>query len=537
MAKEPVVSGVGVLDLKLGKCLTAPTKRMAHDLHELARDCNRVRNAIVRQWLCWHWSHPDHVPQPLRDKEWLVIHQGIVGGKKVRVVSKEGHWITLRCSAVNLNVEPTPLLEDRWFPQCLVASWHADSLYNVARRTAPQLAAKIVSSLVQQVVADLSAKVPFASGELKCQQILRCEQNPITYAVEKSLTIPVPTQDSALIYEGRVSRKLSAGVDSHLKTAAGISSAAVRVPLFSRESSRKHLAMITRLEVGKLPRGIRSNLTRIATGEWKMLDSKLIFKRGAWFLQLVYHQPRRNLGLTPEHEAELVLEKLGGWHPLRIIAKEQRTQVGQSELVIDESFWRIGQARELLADYTRVVTRRKVLAHRYKSGARKGRGKKQHFATYRSYSRATRDMEDVYSWGVIAEIIKFCTRKDCGTLLYREPGKGLRTKSWFAYQGVPFDWTKFRSKLAHKCWIFGVTLKVERMSTKEHRERFGEPDLPGTARKTQAPQATGVTDATLKLGKGKRGHQAAPLATSRVRREPKRLYGDGDAMSEETNEP
>ena len=50
---------VGVISLKLGKCVTAPTKRMIKDLNDIAEKNRAVKNAIARTWITFHDDNPE----------------------------------------------------------------------------------------------------------------------------------------------------------------------------------------------------------------------------------------------------------------------------------------------------------------------------------------------------------------------------------------------------------------------------------------------------------------------------------------------
>ena len=68
-AKGALETTTGVIEMKLGFCLTAPTKRAAADLHDLAHQCNVVRNGVTRAWERWHEDNPDYQPKQRRDRK------------------------------------------------------------------------------------------------------------------------------------------------------------------------------------------------------------------------------------------------------------------------------------------------------------------------------------------------------------------------------------------------------------------------------------------------------------------------------------
>lgn len=134
-------SNAVVIKLRLGACLTGPTKRLAADLHEAAQLYNVARNAIVRAW--------------------------------------------------ERNAEAKPA--DAKFSE----SWPANA-YQEAWHTVPTLARKIVSAATQEVSAKLRARTPYnhpGKARYVWQAMLAFETSRPCY---RGKELPVPCQDAKL---------------------------------------------------------------------------------------------------------------------------------------------------------------------------------------------------------------------------------------------------------------------------------------------------------------------------------------------------
>ena len=522
---QPPARRTCIIEVRLGKCLTGPTKRMARDLHDAARACNQARNAIVKQWELWHWQRPDYEPAQMHDKTGLPLVRVKHGGKTTLLVDDGGKYRTRRGKSVSVpeDAEISPATEHRFFPQTLIDSWAADSLYSTAKRIAPQIAGKLLSSLVQEVKDDLSAKMPWShdgQARRKYEAIVNCEISRQTY---RQPLIPVPSQDIVIAWNGALSRKLTekSRVKQHILAAGGNGQCVVRFPIFSRESGRKQQSIICRVEVRQLDKRRRSKrsersrsaiLRRIVAGEWPLRDSHLVYKRKAWFLQIVTVLPQRMAKLNQGVVADLMPCPLQRWRPFRLTCGEDMLDVGH--------------AQHYAHEYARLVKRRKTLQARYKTGMAKGHGKQHFFRTFTRWERATRDMQSVYLWRLANAAADYCVQHEAGKLVWREPSLGLRKQDWFSMHGVPLDWTDLRAKLEHVCGRIGIELFVERMQLKEYCERFGAVEIPETARELEAQTDRWVADIAIEPGTGKRGHHAAPLATGPANRDGSMGYVD-----------
>lgn len=424
----------GTLEIKLGASLAWPTRRANALLHAAALDCNVARNAVVRKFLRWHDDHPDYEPQPRMKK-----------GELVR------------------DAKGRPKLEHPGVPDELTKSFYA-----AGTGASPKLSTKVVSSCVREAQGKLTDKMPYnheGKAKYRWQALLMLEVNPQTF---RAKCIPVPNQDTVLVYDGHRNQDISKGIAAAVDQ-CGHSSCILRFPLLSRLSGYDEKAAIFRLHVKELSRGNRRLLMDIAKRQRKLKDSKLVFKRGAWFFQLCYDVPTKDHGLDPSRVATL-------W-PLH----NQHNRPFRLEFP-DGTFVDVGHGVPYLAECQRVMARRKALSARYRDGAAgRGHGKKRFHDRLKPSARALQDAQ----WGLrnlaISFVIKMLIAQDCGSLVYREPTMPLRQRVWFAQNGCELDWTQFESHLAFKMQTNTVTYATKRVGTQEHGEKY--------PRKTPGPRA------------------------------------------------
>lgn len=483
----------GVLEMKLGFCLTGPTKRAIADLHEIAEQCNKARNGILRHWERWHEDHPDWKPEQRRDRK---------GGAKVaRKMEVEKPWRVKQVKdllSTNEAVEKedgsvfykdkkiaqfndAPILEHPGFSQDL-----ENELYHRGCEIAPAVGCSIIAALRSEVADRLKTRMPYnhpGVAEYRWEAILKFECARDCY---RAISIPAPNSITVVGYEGLLSRDISKGVTERLKKLAK-SNAIVRFQLFSRESGRKNLDHVFWIEVRQLPNGKKAILRRITSGEWKLCDSKLVYKRDGWYYQMTYKQPQKSLHLNKNNVGTLVMNPATAANPLSI--KFQR-QDGRNII------WQLGDANVLLAEYKRLELRREAMKVRYKtaSSGRKGHGRQRAYRSQKPITRKLNDLQEVFTNYVVASIIKFCTRHNCGTVIYKEPSLFLREFSWFAKNGkINYNWTSLANKLKHKTWVNGIEFEITKMGCKEHKEMFGIPD-----KKTVAETGDKVMETALK---------------------------------------
>jgi hypothetical protein len=487
MAKA-IETTTGVIEMKLGSCLTAPTKRAVADLHDLAYHCNVVRNGVTRAWERWHEDNPDYKPQQRRDRKGAAkTTRKLAVEKPFKIMqvkdllandqAKEDLTgeVTLTAPVVIKNntyaagkvvgkFDAATVLEHPAFSQDL-----ENSLYHTGCKLAPALACSNVASLRAEVLDRLKSRLPYnheGKAEYRWEGIIKNECARDCY---RAIHIPAPNATTVVGYEGAVSRDISKNLTVRLKKLAQ-DQAIVRLQLFSRESGRANLDHVFRIEVRQLPRGKKAILRRVASGEWKLCDSKVVYKRDGWYYQLTYKQPKNNLNLNKTNVATLVMNHGKANNPLsiRFVTDTGRTLQ-----------WQLGDAQVLLAEYNRLQARRSSLQTRYSTAGpgRKGHGRDRAYRSMRPITRKLNDLQEVFTRYVVASILKFCTRFDCGTLVYREPSLFLRDFSWFQKHGkMPYNWTGLLSKIKHKTWLSGIDLEVRRMGCKEHKELFGVVD-------------------------------------------------------------
>ena len=438
--REPVTACTGVLEIKLGACLTGPTKRMVADLHAIALECNHARNAIVRHWERWREDNPDWQPAQ---------RTGRGGVPKVTADGK-------------------PILEN----PC-VSQETENALYHHGTAAAPNTAAKIIASCRAEVVDRLKSRLPWnhiGASHFRWEGILAHEVSRDCY---RAICIPVPCQDTVLAIQTSDGVRVSRDLDGARIQQCARGGAILRFPLFSNKSGRDNKSIICRLETRQLTRGNRHVLARIASGDWKLSDSKLVWKegkgrsvgkkgksgkrhgrkrgakRGAWFFQLTYKQPRIDLELDQSRTATFLPLDPDEGHPF--------------EVKCDDSFpWRLGDVRVLQEQFSRLETRRMVLRNRYRDAgsAKAGHGRGQIERYIRPVTRMVRDLMERFTDHLVSEVIRYCRRNNCGKLNYQEPGLGRRQHLWFERRDIPYDWTSLMAKVAFKCEKYGLKLLV-----------------------------------------------------------------------------
>jgi hypothetical protein len=424
-----------IIKLKLGKCLTAPTKRMAADLHAAGYAADVIRNACIRYWQRWREDNPDWAPGQRRDRE---------GNPKTK---EDG----------------SPQLESEAYSQDLQkAAYH--HAYDVAGRTCHS---SIASGAWTEAFEWLTGKLPQAdSGQCRSrfrwEAVLRCEISAPTF---RARTIPVLMSGGAsFAWEGQLSEPGRTKSPGYLKAELARlskSQAIVALPVFSKAAGRANVYHYCTVQVGGLSSGYKEILRRIAAGEIKFADSELKFKDGSWYLLLCYAKPVEDLGLNSERTAILCLNRADARRPFTIC-------VGGDEHIR----WECGDAQRLKDECDRLEKRRMELRDRYRTNAagRKGRGQKRMFREFRRREQGTPEAERRFGWKLANEVVRFCEKYNCGKVIYLEPGTKLRARDlcWFRFHGCPMDWTKFLGQLKHKM----KTVSVEFTVTTEHTKEF-----------------------------------------------------------------
>jgi hypothetical protein len=383
----------------------------------------------------WHEDHPNYEPLP-----------------EVRINRQT------REKAVKLKKDGKEVMEKAWLPVVL-----EKELRDRAEVLAPNVGAKVRNGAVKDIVDHLGSKMPYThtGSRFRHEAVRNFEVSLACFTTQE---IYIPSQDTAFVYAGRYETCNSDRNKEKIKSLGGDDSVLLYFPLFSRKSGRENTTIVCRLEVRQLSKGNRKLLQRISSKDGiKMADSTIRKRDGIWYFDLTYQQEQESLGLTVDNIAELYLTPNFMKKPFEIVAARKR--------------WDIGDALPLLAQWQSIDARRASLQERYKhteASASRGHGRQRFFRNFRQYSRAFQRFQTLWQYRAIAEIVRFCQRFDCGTVMFREPGLQLRKSSntWFEGNNIPYNWTGFVSKLSHKLWKVGIVLKVERISGVDWKARY-----------------------------------------------------------------
>jgi hypothetical protein len=394
---------IGILEVKLGRPDGMPQRRLWLLLKQTQQKCSTVRNATITHWLVWCRLHPDwmpggeYEPPPRRIK------------RKPKLVD--------------------PATKPAKDPPYAPREFLTRELYCVGTAAAPTLNTSVASSCVKEVSEKLRAKTPYNhEGEARYtwQAILSSE---ISLPTWRSGKIPAPRSVTRLVYtEDKCSLKVS---------------------LLSRQSGYKLLAPTVNLHVSDLNTARRKILKRLASGDLRLADSQLVERKGIWYAQLCYDVPVMGLGLPVDRVLTILPSLPEGRRPFVAIWLDE--QNGR------EKTWALGNGLPLVADYRRVVARRRALRDRYSDGCGTSHGTGRWARTIKPLSRYVVDMCSRFSKQTVADIMALALHERCGSIVYREPTMPVREHSWFAEQDVPMDWTAFEARLAFKCQVAGIT--------------------------------------------------------------------------------
>lgn len=412
-----------VMEIEIGAPVGMSQKRLHKSLEQSARDCNRVRNAMIRRFIRFHEDNPDYEPKD--------------------ITTKRGE--TKKENAV--------------FPYALISSTCDDSFYRLGQRVAPRLGSLLITAIQNEVVNALKNRVPYdhdGDARYKWQSILNFETSAPSY---RGMVIPAPNKGIVLGYQGHVSNpksKLGDLPSDHC---------VIKFGLFSQKSGWKILSPIVRCNLGSAwSRGHKRLLREMASGERKICDSKIVFKRKKWFLQLTYEVPVKDHGLDQTRTAVLVMNGPQHDRPFAI------SMIGK-----DGNWFTfgIGDGKPLEKERVRLDTRRRAMRYRSRNGSGTGHGKKKFYSRLRPAARRYTDMQDEFRNQAINDIVRSLVRHDCGKLEYREPTKPVRELSWFEKKNTPFDWVKFLGHLEFKLEANCIEVETRRMQMKEWKAKFG----------------------------------------------------------------
>lgn len=359
-------------------------------------------------------------------------------------------------------------------------------LYHAGREAAPALSSIIVAAASNTILgAHLLKRTPWNHRGL-CKRVWQAVLgNEIARPCFRECGLAAPNKTT----------KLSLGADHATLTFA----------LWSKQASRKHTQGSCRLAMRLLPGGLKAIIRRVANGEndWRLCDSELVWKegkrrsKGTWYYHMCYQRPPLPEKLNPERTAQLHF--LSG-------EADKPFEVG-----MDTGFpWKLGDVAVLQAKYNQLETRRLVLRHGYRDAGsgRKGHGRERIESAIRPVSRQARMLMERFSKNVVAQVIKYCRRYECGTLTWDKPHTKAKLAGWFAAKGIPFDWTRFDAQLEHRCWLYNIRIvaSAEVVNPK-----------PETARKSKSKGGQVLT-ADGKVSDGKQTSKTPPRSRKGAKR-------------------
>lgn len=423
-----------VLKLKIGASANCPTKRMLDDFHQVAQECNRARNAMVREMIRWHEDN----------QEWSRSEEG---RKSKFPLPKK------------INDQSGSML-----------------LYQAARQASPKVASVIASLCTQDVFANMGTKLSVQQWfefkkkySYQWQAIIDFAFNPRSY---KALSIPIHNVNVGLYYHG-FGLNMTAKHLGEVRTKIGNGSA-ISVPLFSRDSGRFNTSALFRIRTRSLPRGHKKILRRIASGEWKVSESEICLdKDGQWFFHLTYKQPVKCLGLNRDRVAMVEVQYGKEGYPFKVfVAGNEKMKP-----------WNVGQTNPLIENQKRLELKRLTLQKRNGirgSGAR-GHGRERLFQDIKPATRRIQDMGGTFIKLTVAEILRFCERFDCGTVCFRCPSDGFKKKTVIANTFPQFNWSAFDARLKAKMLGVGIPVveKLEEITQPKKKKGRCEADNVG----------------------------------------------------------
>lgn len=416
----------GILEVKLGRPLQMPKRRLHKLLEQARRDCCKARNAAMLHWYVWRRQHPGWSPGDPYDAPAAKIARKPRGDPK------------------------KPPKDSPIAPRLFLSR----ELYQAATEASPHVSRTLASSCVQEVIARLKANTPYDhDGEARWvwQAVLASEVNLPTW---RGGRIPMPKRCSSLGYDGAVSQPAT-------EVARACESGCVlKFQLLSKQSGYRNISPVVRLEAGDLTRGHRRLLKRLAAGQTRLADSQIVERKGTWYAQFCYQVDvvARDL---PDDRTMTLQPALpdDGW-PFALLWTTEDNDVRR---------WRIGAGKPLVVEYRRIVARRRAIRARYVDGVGSGHGRQRWYKAVQPMSRSVREMQTRFAKQTIADIIRVAIRERCGTLLYREPTMPVRKYAWFAAQDVPFDWVGFEARLRFKAETQGLVYEKARIGMKEWR--------------------------------------------------------------------
>jgi len=413
----------GILELKLGRPLQMPKRRLDALLRQARRDCCKARNAAIMHWYDWRHQHPNWQPgDPYEAPAAKIKRAAKANGK--------------------------PAKDSPLGPRLFLSR----ELYGVATTAAPYLSGSVASSCVQEVIVRLKANTPYNhDGEARWQWQAILSHETSLPKFERG-RIPMPTSGAVLGYAGLVPEANKPGKGDVARACE--SGCALRFALLSKASGYSTLSPIVRIEAGDLSAGRKRLLRKLASGELKLRDSALVEKKGAWFAQLCYEVPVKALGLPVDRVLTLWPALPDARRPFRLTWRDDEGEAA------DVGF---GNGLPVVAEYRRLRARDRAIRYRSRDGCGRGHGKEGVYRTIRPITRTVRDMFSRFEKQTCSDVVKRAIDYGCGAVLYREPTMPVRERAWWAKQDVPFGWAEFEARLKFKCETAGLEYAKERV--------------------------------------------------------------------------
>ena len=545
-----------VLTVKLGSCLTGPTKAMVRDLREVANQCNAIRN-LAERWLYEHaertidfccdnygaMSAEDTVTLLSAPNEIKRIELKLSGKARKRKPKplkngkprKEKTEQELRADVVRLRKS----LEDL---RAAAAASRAKKLIGIARvERRKELIEKLslanaveLKNMYKPSMVDLFPHVSSALVSACCQDVTQRAAMAAPWKDNSGVKRRVPLKRWQAVMLGECNQNnwsalrvpILAGMNcvSKLRHNEFHGDYELDFPLWSKQSPREHKRCRVRLLVREHSDGNRHLVQRIAN-EPKTLfkDSELIYDHDKrfWQLNLTYETPN-----YPPRDRSRVAELL--------MAPNTSTK-GPLVIMRDEGRpWWCGRNGKYIVRLEEFRTiKKKVVGLRYRDAERDsldGHGRGRVYDAARAQTRACRDANIRFRRELLRDVVKFCKLNGIGTLVYREPSIPLRDASWFALNGVGFAWSMFSPALVAKLATIGTVVEVKSHRLAEWCERWGIEPKAAFARVSETVTDTGVGDVLFRGAGGEAGHHKAPLAKGVAERAGERGSEDGGAV-------
>lgn len=386
-----------IIRLPFARPIGQPEEQLFNNLIACGKQCDLVRNIALRTWQRWREDNPDWQPDAKVDKD---------GNEKLR---KSG-------AVIRANL-PAPNVDDVTF---------TTYMYRCCRERVPEVSSTLVSMLSREVWSKLKQKAKWVPGNTalyEWEAILNYEIAAPSY---RSRVIPVPNQG------------LEVGWDDCCW---------VSFPLWSKKYDGTASCKVE-CKVEKLPPGLKRLVQLGISGEIKISDSSILKRKRFWELHLVLRVPCESSNC--DAAKVLVLE-----------ASDESGQRPFVAILPDGSTIPIGAGVPLMREYERLVLRRKSIRASARIGAMKGgHGARRIMRAVTSESRRYGGVQSAFHRTLADDVYRLCVRNDCGTVDYFEPKVRERSKTWFASNDTPFDWTQQLSRLVGKLKRRGIELNV-----------------------------------------------------------------------------